>query len=92
MTHLPLHLRAGGVSLVLAGDEGQVPHIAHWGSDLGNLDDEDLQALVLVGRAQLMPNTVDESHPVGVLAEHRTGWMGTPGLRGSRRGEHGHRR
>ena len=61
MTHLPLHLRAGGVSVVLAGDEGQVPHIAHWGRDLGDLTDEDLRALVLVGRAQLMPNTCNTS-------------------------------
>ena len=87
MTDLPLHLRSGGVSLVLGSDEGHSPYVAYWGVDLGDLTPEDLSALVLLGRPQLTPNTVDEHHPVGILAEHWTGWSGTPSLQGSRRGQ-----
>ena len=87
MTDLPLHLRSSGVSLVLASDEGHSPYVAYWGADLGDLTAEDLSALVLLGRPQLTPNTVDEHHPVGILAEHWTGWSGTPSLQGSRQGQ-----
>ncbi len=84
----PLHLRAGGVSLVVASQSDGMPYVAHWGADLGALSPADLDDLVLLARPQLMPNTVDEQHPVGLLPEHWTGWAGTPGVTGSRDGAH----
>ncbi|GAA4834325.1 alpha-galactosidase [Luteimicrobium xylanilyticum] len=82
-----VHLRAGGVSLVLALDEEtRLPRIAHWGADLGALDDAGLDALCEVTRLQPIGNPVDGELLVSVVPEQSAGWLGTPGLAGSRRG------
>ncbi|KQQ43700.1 alpha-galactosidase [Nocardioides sp. Leaf307] len=82
-----LHLRAAGVSVLLAHhpdvDHGG-PWVAHWGADLGPLDEAARGEVVGAGHRELTPNTVDELRPVGLLPEHASGWPGTPGLRGSR--------
>ncbi|GAA2155679.1 alpha-galactosidase [Nocardioides koreensis] len=85
----PLHLRAAGVSVVLAHTGEGGPWVVHWGRDLGDLGDEDLDMLVLAAERQLTPNTVDELRPVGLLPEHASGWPGTPGLLGWRAAEGG---
>ncbi|MDR2252739.1 MAG: hypothetical protein LBD97_02595, partial [Bifidobacteriaceae bacterium] len=41
----PLHLRAGGVSLVLDLAGADLPRVLHWGQDLGDLSSADLTAL-----------------------------------------------
>ena len=40
-----IHLRAGGVSLVLDSSDGRLPAVLHWGADLGELDAEGLPYL-----------------------------------------------
>ena len=51
------HLRAAGVSVVVDARGPRLPRIAHWGADLGDLDDGLLSDLVLalsaVPRAEL---------------------------------------
>ena len=44
--NIPVHLRRGGVSLVLAYDDRDLPMIVHWGADLGELSDDHLADLV----------------------------------------------
>jgi alpha-galactosidase len=79
-------LRSAGVSLVLDVSAGQLPAIIHWGTDLGTLELEDVQALILSNVEPGGPNVVDEPVRVAMLPEHWTGWVGRPGLSGSRAG------
>ena len=82
-----VHLRSVGVSLLLDLRAGRLPAVIHWGAPLGsqthslaaNLADADVQ---LIG-----PNTVDEPVRVALLPEHASGFIGRPGLVGSRAGE-----
>jgi alpha-galactosidase len=82
-----VHLRAGGVSVVLqAAPGGPLPAVLHWGADLGDLTDADLVALAAAG-APLPHNTgPDDARRVSVLPLESDGWLGRPGLTGSRSG------
>jgi alpha-galactosidase len=79
-------LRSEGVSLVLDVSAGQLPAIVHWGADLGILELVDAEALILSNVDPGGPNLVDEPVRLAVLPEHWTGWVGRPGLSGSRAG------
>ncbi len=81
-----VHLHTAEVSVLLDLRGGRLPAVVHWGAPLGpqtlrlatNLADA---AVPLIG-----PNTVDEAVRVSVLPEHATGFVGRPGLAGSRAG------
>ena len=62
-----------------------MPSIGHWGADLGRLTDADVLDLLGAGVSPVTANVVDEPVRLAVLPEHWTGWVGRPGLRGSRR-------
>jgi alpha-galactosidase len=79
-------LRSEGVSLVLEVTDGQLPAIVHWGADLGTLDVGDVEALILANIDPGGANVVDEPVRLAILPEHWTGWVGRPGLSGSRAG------
>ena len=82
-----VHLRAGGVSVLLTCDGGRLPVVQHWGVDLGDLGADEI---VEVQRAASGPNAangVDQPIPVALLPEAWTGWTGTPGLVGHRDGQ-----
>jgi alpha-galactosidase len=79
-------LRSEGVSLVLDISNGQLPAVVHWGADLGNLQLADVEALILSNIAPGGANIVDEPVRLALLPEHWTGWVGRPGLSGSRAG------
>ncbi len=79
-------MRAEGISVVLDLTAGRLPAIVHWGADLGELSRADVAALALGGVHPIAPNLVDEPIRVAVLPEHHTGWVGRPGLSGSRAG------
>ncbi len=83
---VPLHLRAGGVSLLIDLGGGRLPRIAHWGADLGPLPDAELAALVSAATPQRVTNSPDAVVPVSVLPEQSLGWLGTPGVTGHRDG------
>ncbi|MCA0293895.1 MAG: alpha-galactosidase [Actinobacteria bacterium] len=87
MTGAPLlaHLRAAGVSLVVELTDG-LPAVVHWGADLGDLPASDLACLALAGRNAVVPGGVDDPVRLAVLPEHHTGWVGRPGISGSRHG------
>jgi alpha-galactosidase len=79
-------LRSEGISLVLDISKGQLPAIVHWGADLGTLELADVETLILANIDPNGPNVVDEPVRVALLPEHWTGWVGRPGLSGSRAG------
>ena len=79
-------LRAAGVALLLDCTAGQLPAVVHWGADLGELSASDAATMIAAGVHPIVPNIVDEPVRVAMLPEHRTGWVGRPGLSGSRGG------
>ena len=79
-----IHLTAGGVSVLIDVRGGLLPAVAHWGAALGELDAASARAVVLAGIPPQANNTVDEPVRVALLPEQRTGWLGRPGLSGSR--------
>jgi alpha-galactosidase len=81
-----LHLRSSGVSMVLDLRGDTLPRIAHWGRDLGDVDQASLQAMALVSIPPVTSNNLDEVGELSVLPEHSRGWFGTPGLAGHRDG------
>jgi alpha-galactosidase len=79
-------LRAAGVCLVLDTAGGRLPAVLHWGRDPGELGPGDLEALALGARVPIAPSSVDEPMRLALVPEHWAGWMGTPGVSGSRAG------
>ncbi|MFT3971579.1 MAG: alpha-galactosidase [Micropruina sp.] len=79
-------LRASDVCVVLDLTDGRLPTIVHWGADLGDLNSAEVEALVRASAAPVASQLADEPTSPSMLAEHWTGWVGRPGLRGSRHG------
>ncbi len=80
-------LRAGGVAVLLvAGGETGLPAVLHWGADAGEVTEDDFRALERADVMPIAPNTPDEPVRLGILPEARFGWLGAPGLIGSREG------
>ncbi|MGN9786920.1 alpha-galactosidase [Nonomuraea sp. ZG12] len=78
----PVHLRAGGTSVVVAVDGGRLPRILHWGADLGPLGDDALADLHRAALPAIGDSTVTYPQPVPVLPQLAEGWLGRPGLVG----------
>jgi alpha-galactosidase len=81
-----LHLRAGGVSVVIDARGPRLPRIVHWGHDLGDASPAQLADLVTASVPPVVSNIPDEAITLGVLPEHSLGWPGAPGLSGHRGG------
>ena len=79
-------LRSSGVSVVLDVTAGGLPSVVHWGADLGALTQQDVDTLISASGRPTMSNMVDDGIRLAVLPEHWTGWVGRPGVSGSRRG------
>ncbi|MDO5618922.1 alpha-galactosidase [Kocuria sp.] len=82
-----IHLRSGGVSLLLSRPDGRIPTIAHWGADLGALTEEDVRQISNSLKAAQAINCPDAPMHVGLVPEARWGWAGRPGLVGHRDGQ-----
>jgi len=80
------HLRAAGVSVVVDCRGPRLPRIAHWGADLGDLDDGLLADLVLADVQAVVSNVPDDPITPSIMTEHAAGWSGLPGLLGHRGG------
>jgi len=81
-----VHLRGGGVSLVLdAGGDG-LPCVVHWGADLGADADADAGALATVATPPVPIGALDVRAPHSLVPERAAGHRGRPGLSGSRDG------
>ena len=81
-----VHLRLEGVSIVLDLTGGRLPSVAHWGADLGDLDAAAASALVESNVGPVGNNEAAAWPRLALLPEQRTGWLGRPGLCGSREG------
>ena len=79
-------LRTEGVGLVLAAKPAGLPAVVHWGADIGSLDESSARDLVRGGVNPVTTNLVDEPVTIALLPEHWTGWVGRPGISGSRAG------
>lgn len=88
-----IHLRAAGVSLVLDARSEYLPHVLHWGADLGFLgaagsDKEQaaLSAYAQVAQAPLNGGQLDQPTIMSSIPQASAGWTGTPGIEGHRCG------
>ncbi|MGA8994529.1 MAG: alpha-galactosidase [Nocardioidaceae bacterium] len=81
-----IHLRRGGTSLVLRLDEHWLPCVLHWGPDLGELTADELASLLRSTRMPFVDSHLNSQEAVAVLPQHSSGWLGRPGLLGSRDG------
>ncbi len=79
-----IHLAAEGVGVVVDLADGRLPALLHWGADLGGLTVDDVAAMALGGVTPPAPSMVDEPTRLSILPEHWAGWLGRPGLSGSR--------
>ncbi len=79
------HLRAAGVSLLIEAPAGRLPHVLHWGADLGPhvlLDD----VVTLASVPGIVPAGLDSPVVPEILPQHALGWPGLPGLQAHRDG------
>ena len=83
MSPATVHLRAGGVSVVVDARGTGVPSILHWGADLGPLEDAALTALADALTPATPVGGFDDGVPLTLLPTASEGWLGTPGLAGS---------
>ncbi len=81
-----VHLRRGGTSLVLRLDLDRLPCIVHWGPDLGDQPEASLAGLTQALGMPIGDSAVLSQESVAVLPQHSSGWLGRPGLLGSRAG------
>jgi len=82
-----VHLRRGNTSLVARLHPHELPCILHWGPDLGDVPTADLTELL---QALQMPRTDSAVYThswTSVLPQQTAGWVGRPGLLGSRAGQ-----
>ena len=75
-------LRRGGCSVLIAAGPAQPWCVVHWGSDLGDLDDQAQTAVVAVTARPVPPSSLDRAVRVGLVPEAARGWTGRPGLSG----------
>lgn len=80
------HLRAGGTSVVIELPPDALPVVLHWGPDLGPLAAEDLGALLAAVQPHPADSRIYTQTSVSLLPQHSSGWLGRPGLTGSRGG------
>ncbi len=80
------HLQAGGVSVVLDSRDAGLPAVLHWGRDVGKLSDAELTELGRAWKAPAGDSVIDVPERTSILPTPAEGWVGTPGLIGSRAG------
>src|SRR6478672_10703120 len=80
------HLRSAGVSVVLDSRGSALPAVVYWGPDLGELTAEELSEVEFAARAPVGDSRVDVPERVSVLPAPVEGWVGRPGIIGSRDG------
>jgi alpha-galactosidase len=79
-----VHLRRGGTSVLLRVGPAALPCVLHWGPELTTDDagDQVLAGLVMPH----VDSVITAQEAVALLPQHSSGWLGRPGLLGSRAG------
>jgi len=81
------HLRRGDTSLVVRLDSTELPCILHWGPDLGETAAEHLPDLLRSLEMPSLDGAIYQHSWASVLPQQTSGWVGRPGLLGSRAGQ-----
>ena len=81
-----LHLRLGGTSVVARLDDAALPCVLHWGPDLGDVSTQALDELQIALTPPYVDSPISSQAAVALLPQHSSGWLGRPGLLGSRAG------
>lgn len=81
-----VHLRRGGTSLLVELRDGRLPRLLYWGADLGELEPAAAVALADARRPTIGDSAITYPQPVPVLPQLAEGWLGRPGVAGSRDG------
>ncbi len=71
-----IHLQTESLSIVVSTC-GNVPSIIYWGSSLGKS-----QLSETMFARPVLNGGLDFDPPLGIVPQHRDGWLGTPGLEG----------
>ena len=79
-------LRTEGVGALVDLTDGHLPSLSYWGADLGELTTADAAATARASEFPGAANISDDPVHLALLPEHWTGWLGRPGLAGSRSG------
>jgi alpha-galactosidase len=80
------HLQSGGTSVVVDLRDGRLPRILHWGAAIGDPDATELLALADALRPDIGDSAITLPQPVPVVTQLAEGWLGRPGIAGSRSG------
>ncbi|SMQ68193.1 alpha-galactosidase [Agreia sp. VKM Ac-1783] len=80
------HLRSAGTSVVIDLTALGFPAIVHWGEDLGELTEAQLEDLGIAGRPQRVSGGLDTPSRLTLVPLESAGWHNEPGLVGSRHG------
>lgn len=83
----PKHLlmRAGGTAVFLFCPKTSVPEVLYWGADLGEVTPVALETWAAAG-AGVVSGCADIAPRLSLMPSQAEGWLGTPGLAGSRAG------
>ena len=87
LNECPLHLRQGGVSVVVAPVDDGPPYLVYWGADLGDMSSADLGGLTAVRVPGRPHSGIDRPRQLGLVPDATSGFTGTPSLEGFRVGE-----
>ncbi|SDK93925.1 alpha-galactosidase [Nocardioides sp. YR527] len=82
-----VHLRRGDTSLVVRLDSTELPCVLHWGPDLGETAVEHLPDLLRSLEMPSLDGAIYQHSWASVLPQQTSGWVGRPGLLGSRAGQ-----
>lgn len=82
-----VHLRAAGVSVVVAAVDDGLPEIVHWG-EVVDVDGPALAELVAAEERPGLQDISDIPYRPSILPEHSRGWFGAPGISAHRAGAH----
>lgn len=88
MSAHPSHvlLRNGGTAALLAVPRDSLPSLLYWGADLGPLSPEEQADLVAAQVPAVVSGGADVPPTLSLVPQQSEGWVGTPGLVGSRDG------
>ncbi|WP_026930883.1 alpha-galactosidase [Glycomyces tenuis] len=81
-----VHLRRAGTSVVVSLTDARLPRILHWGADLGAVGDDELAAIERATAPTIGDSAVTYPQPVPIVPQLAEGWLGRPGVAGSRDG------
>jgi alpha-galactosidase len=84
VTPAPMHLRAAGVSVVLAPADSGAPVVLHWGADLGELDSDGLDAFARARRPGVPHSALDKPRDRTAVPTGVEGFTGAPTVEGLR--------